>query len=205
MSAAGPAPIEHETPRLRLLAWADRHVAPFAAMNTDPEVMRHFPALQTAEESRRTVDAWRAQFDERGFSNWAVELKATGEFIGFVGLSVPRRVLPFSPCVEIGWRLARQHWHQGYATEGARACLRVGFETLGLHEIVSFTALQNLPSRAVMVRIGMTDSGQDFDHPALPEGHVLRRHCLYRITARRWRQGLPDGPAGTENQAPPRA
>ena len=106
----------------------------------------------------------------------------TGEFIGFVGLSVPRRAeLPFMPCVEIGWRLAQAHWGRGYATEAARACLQVGFGPLALAEIVSFTSLINRPSRALMARIGMRDSGEDFDHPALPEGSELRRHCLYRI------------------------
>lgn len=159
---------------------------PFAALNADPEVMRYFPATQTAAQSRASVAAWQGQFAEQGFSNWAVERKDTGAFIGFIGLSVPRRQLPFSPCVEIGWRLARAHWGQGYATEGARACLRVGFERLGLEEIVSFTSIINAPSRAVMSRIGMRDTQQDFDHPALPEGHPLRPHCLYRITRAQW-------------------
>lgn len=178
--------IEHETGRLRLLAWQERHVAPFAAMGADPEVMRYFPSTQTEAQSRAAVDGWRAQFAERGWSNWAVELKDTGEFIGFVGLSIPRRVLPFSPCVEVGWRLARRHWGRGYATEGARASLQIGFEQLGLDEIVSFTALDNLPSRAVMERIGLRDTGRDFDHPAVPEGSPLRRHCLYAIGRTQW-------------------
>ena len=179
MSGGRSSPIEFETERLRLLRWQERHVAPFAAMNADPDVMRWFPALQTPEQSRASIDFWLGQFDERGWSNWAVELRASGEFIGFTGLTVPWRPLPFSPCVEIGWRLASRHWHRGYATEGAKACLEVGFERLGLQEIVSFTALGNRPSRAVMERIGMTDTGRDFDHPALPEGSPLRRHCLY--------------------------
>ena len=118
-------------------------------------------------------------------ANYAVELKESGEFIGFIGLSIPRRPLPFSPCVEIGWRLARRFWGHGYATEGARASLTVGFEQLGLPEVVSFTALDNLPSRAVMKRIGMRNTGRDFDHPAIPEG-PLRRHCLYSITREQW-------------------
>ena len=110
-------------PRLRLLVWQERHVAPFAALNADPEVMRYFPATQDEAQTRASVEAWQAQFAERGWSNWAVETRATGEFIGFIGLSVPRRPLPFSPCVEIGWRLARRFWGLGLATEGARACL----------------------------------------------------------------------------------
>lgn len=184
-----PAIIEFETERLNLIAWQERHVAPFAAMNADPEVMRYFPALATEAQTRAAVTSWRAQFEEQGWSNWAVELKESGEFIGFAGLSVPRRQLPFSPCVEIGWRLARRFWGHGYATEGAKACLAVGFATLGLAEIVSFTALANLPSRAVMERIGMRNTGQDFDHPAIPEGNPLRRHCLFVITRGQWSGG----------------
>lgn len=184
-----PAVIELETGRLRLLAWQERHVAPFAAMNADPEVMRYFPAPATEAQTRATVDAWRTQFEQRGWSNWAVELKGSGEFIGFIGLSVPRRQLPFSPCVEVGWRLARRFWGHGYATEGARASLDAGFGQLRLAEIVSFTALANLRSRAVMERIGMHDTGRDFDHPAVPEGSSLRRHCLYAISRAQWEPG----------------
>lgn len=181
-----PDPIELETQRLRLVAWQERHIAPFAEMNADPEVMLYFPATLTEEQTRAGVEIWRSQFAERGWSNWAVELKRSGQFIGFVGLSVPRRQLPFSPCVEVGWRLARQFWGQGYATEAAKASLALGFGQLGLSEIVSFTALTNLPSRAVMERIGMRNTGRDFDHPAVPEGSSLRRHCLYVITREQW-------------------
>jgi RimJ/RimL family protein N-acetyltransferase len=181
-----PHIIEHQTERLRLLAWQERHVSPLAALNADPEVMRYFPAPQTPEQTRAAVDLWQSQFESRGWSNWAVELQGSGEFIGFIGLSVPRRQLPFSPCVEIGWRLAREHWGRGYASEGAKACLRVGFDTLGLEEIVSFTALLNQPSRAVMRRIGLRNTGRDFDHPALPRGHALARHCLYALTREQW-------------------
>jgi RimJ/RimL family protein N-acetyltransferase len=178
---------ELDTPRLRLRPWRDSDRAPFAALNADPEVMAHFPALQTREASDASIEAWQAQFVSHGFGNWAVERRDTGEFIGFTGLSVPRRVLPFSPCVEIGWRLARAHWGQGFASEAARAALAFGFERRRLSEIVSFTALTNTRSRAVMQRIGMEDAGADFDHPGVPEGHVLRRHCLYRLPIARWR------------------
>lgn len=184
-------PIEFDTERLRLRPWTWPDREPFAAMNADPQVMRFFPSTQTREASDRSVDRWQGEFLERGWSNWAVELKARGEFIGFIGLTVPSRALPFMPCIEIGWRLARAHWRRGYATEGARAVLRVGFERLRLREIVSFTARVNLPSRAVMERIGMIDANEDFDHPAVPEGSDLRRHCLYRLTRERW-AGLHD-------------
>lgn len=185
---AAPA-IEFSTPRLALRAWQSRHRAPFAAMNADPEVMRYFPAVLSAEQTNAGVDIWCQQFAEKGWSNWAVELLESGEFIGFIGLSVPRRKLPFSPCVEIGWRLKRAAWGQGYATEGAKACLRVGFEQLGLQEVVSFTTLANLPSVAVMRRIGMSDAQANFEHPAVPEGNPLRLHCLYKITRAQWQAG----------------
>jgi len=181
-------PIEVSTERLRLRQWCDADRAPFAALNADLLVMQYFASVINREASDRSIDTWQAEFAERGWSNWAVELDQTGEFIGFVGLSVPRRAeLPFMPCVEIGWRLARPFWGRGYATEAAKAALAVGFERLRLSEIVSFTSLVNRPSRAVMERVGMLDSGEDFDHPALAAGSELRRHCLYRISHARWR------------------
>jgi RimJ/RimL family protein N-acetyltransferase len=179
-------PFEFETERLRLRQWRPSDREPFAAMNADAEVMRFFPAVQSRDASDRSIDLWQSELLARGWSNWAVELKTMDEFIGFIGLGVPRRALPFMPCVEIGWRLARAHWRKGYATEGARAALKMGFEQLRLREIVSFTSVLNLPSRAVMERIGMVDSGEDFEHPAVPEGHPLRLHCLYRLTRERW-------------------
>src|SRR5512137_2266884 len=140
-------PIEFVTPRLRSRQWCDADREPFAALNADPAVMEFFPALIGREASDASIDAWQSQLRTRGWSNWAVEVRATSAFIGFVGLSVPRRVLPFSPCVEIGWRLARAHWGQGFATEAARGALRVAFDQLALPEIVSFTTLLNLRSR----------------------------------------------------------
>jgi RimJ/RimL family protein N-acetyltransferase len=185
----GRTAIEVETPRLLLRPWRDSDREPFAAMNSDPAVMEFFPALQTRDSSDASIDAWQSQFDLRGWSNWAAELKGTGAFIGFVGLSVPRRVLPFSPCVEIGWRLARAFWGQGLASEGAREALRVGFELLNLREIVSFTAVHNVRSRRVMERIGLRNADADFEHPGVPEGHPLRLHCLYRIDRTEWANG----------------
>ncbi len=174
------------TPRLRLRAWLAADREPFAALNADLQTMRYFPAPITREASDASIDNWQAQIDERGWGNWAVERRDTGAFIGYVGLTVPKRVLPFSPCVEIGWRLMRAHWGQGFATEAARAVLRVGFEEIGLAEIVSFTTLLNLPSRAVMQRIGLVDAQQNFEHPGVPEGHRFRMHCLYRLRREEW-------------------
>ncbi len=179
-------PIEFDTDRLSFRVWRDDHRAPFARMNSDPEVMRFFPAMPTPQQSDASIDTWLAQFDAQGWSNWAVELRATGDFIGFIGLSVPRRAFAFTPCVEVGWRLRRSAWGQGFATEGARACLRQGFERVGLEEIVSFAAVANLPSIAVMERIGMRNANSDFLHPAIPQGAPLQLHCLYKMTRAEW-------------------
>lgn len=176
-----------ETGRLLLLPWEERHVVPFARMNADPEVMRYFPSVLSEDQTRAAVAWWQEHLARHGWSNWAVELKATGEFIGFVGLWMSRHAMPFGNRVEIGWRLARRHWSQGYASEGAREALRFGFNDVGLTEIVSLTAMANSRSRAVMERIGMEDARADFDHPAVPIGNELRRHCLYRITQAKWK------------------
>lgn len=179
-------PAERLTARLHLRPWRDTDRAPFAALNADPEVMAVFPTILTQAQSDAAVDNWQAQFAARGWSNWAVVRRDDERFVGFVGLSVPRRKLPFGPCVEVGWRLAREAWGQGVATEAAHEALRFGFEVLRLPAIVSFTTLANRRSRALMERIGLADSGQGFEHPALPEGHPLRPHCLYRLTRERW-------------------
>jgi RimJ/RimL family protein N-acetyltransferase len=178
--------IEVDTPRLRLRKWRDEDRQPFAAMNADPEVMEYFASPQTWESSDASVDAWQAELDQYGWSNWALEERGTGEFLGFAGLSMPRRTFPFSPCVEVGWRLARPYWGKGFATEAALASLRVGFQRLHLAEIVSFAAIGNIRSRAVMKRIGMLDAHEDFEHPGVPAGHALRWHCLYRIGRGQW-------------------
>jgi RimJ/RimL family protein N-acetyltransferase len=177
----GSALAQIETPRLLLRTWRTSDREPFAHLNADPEVMRYFTAPLSREESDALVDRIESGFAERGWDMWAAELRETGEFIGFVGLNVPRFEAHFTPCVEIGWRLAAAHWNRGLATEGARAALRHGFDTIGLGEIVSFAVVANLPSRRVMEKIGMThDDADDFDHPGLP-GHALQRHVLYRI------------------------
>ncbi len=183
-----PQVIEIETPRLRMRQWREYDRAPFAAMNADPAVMEFFQSPQSRAASDASINAWQAQFAANGWSNWALELRESSEFIGFTGLSVPRRTFSFSPCVEIGWRLARTAWGHGFASEAARASLRVAFEHLALPEVVSFTAVGNQRSRAVMERIGMRNANQDFEHPGVTEGHPLRLHCLYRITGSQWRQ-----------------
>ena len=171
-------------PRLILRRWQASDRQPFAEMNADPQVMEFFPSLLTREESNQLIDTIEVGFTQRGFGLCALELRADGSFLGFIGLSVPSFQAHFTPCVEIGWRLARNTWGQGFATEGARAMAAYAFNTLKLESIVSFTAEQNLRSRRVMERLGMTfDPIDTFDHPNLPQGHLLRRHVLYRLRA----------------------
>ena len=182
-----PTVTELRTRRLLLRQWRASDREPFARMNADPEVMRYFPSVQSRERSEAGVDALSKDIEVRGWGFWATELISTGEFIGFVGVTVPRHPLPCMPCVETGWRLAKNHWHKGYATEAARESVRFGFETLALGEIVAFTALRNHPSRAVMARLGMAhDLEANFDHPAVPEASPVRRHCLYRLPRAAW-------------------
>lgn len=178
----GQRPVARRTERLLLRQWREDDREPFAAMNADPEVMRHFPSVLDREASDGVLDRLRAAVDDQGWGLWAVERLDTGHLLGFTGLSVPRHPLPFMPCVEVGWRLARSAWGHGFATEAAREALRVGFDELGLDEVVSFAVVGNTASRAVMERLGLTrDPADDFDHPALPVGHPLRRHVLYRL------------------------
>src|SRR5215468_11052387 len=170
---------ELRTERLILRRWRPADRQPFAALNADARVMEYFSAVLNREESDALAKQIDEHFELHGFGLWAVEVPGVAPFAGFVGLSVPRFEAHFTPCVEIGWRLAREHWGRGYATEGAVAALAFGFRDLGLTEIVSFTAPANQPSRRVMSRLGMTrDPRDDFDHPALPAGHALRRHVL---------------------------
>jgi ribosomal-protein-alanine N-acetyltransferase len=173
---------EIQTDRLILRRWIPDDLAPFAAMNTDSRVMEYFPACLTREESDAMAARTEARFDELGFGLWAVEVPNIVRFAGFVGLAVPQFESHFTPCVEMGWRLAAEHWGHGYASEAARAAVAFGFERVGLKEIVAFTVPANVRSRRVMERIGMTrNPADDFDHPRVPEGHRLRRHVLYRI------------------------
>jgi RimJ/RimL family protein N-acetyltransferase len=180
------APIEFDTQRLLLRQWRAADREPFAALNADPIVMAHFPAPMTREESDAMAGRCERLIAERRWGAWACEFKATGEFIGCVGLHIPRDDLPVSPCVEILWRLARAHWRHGFATEAARGALQIGFEVVRLPEIVSFTVPSNTRSRAVMERLGMQMDAATFEHPGVPGGHALRTHCNYRLSRDRW-------------------
>ena len=170
------------TERLVLREWRDDDLAPFAALNADPAVMEYLPGTLSRAESDAFAARIRADLAERGFGLWALEAPGVAPFVGFTGLAVPRFTAHFTPCIEIGWRIASEHWGRGYAPEAARAALAFGFEHLGLTAIVSFTAVGNAKSRRVMEKIGMAhDRADDFDHPNLAPDHRLRRHVLYRV------------------------
>lgn len=172
---------ELHTERLILRRWRDSDLEPWAAMNADPEVRQHLGDLLSREQSDASVARFLAEFDQRGYGWWAVEVRATGEFIGFAGLDEVDDGLPFTG-VEIGWRLARSAWGHGYATEAARAVVALAFDTLGLDEVLAVTTATNLRSQAVMHRIGMIrDPADDFDDLTAPEG-PLRPNVLYRIS-----------------------
>jgi RimJ/RimL family protein N-acetyltransferase len=181
-----PQPIEFTTSRLRLRQWRDEDREPLARLNADPRVMEFFPTLL----DRATSDAMFARIQSKMLDNgwgwWAVEIEDTQEFIGFVGLNTPAPELPCFPCVEVGWRLAYDYWGRGYASEAARGALSVGFEQLDLDEIVSFTAVCNLRSRAVMERLNMKKDPATFLHPSIPPQHPLAEHCLYRLSRETW-------------------
>jgi RimJ/RimL family protein N-acetyltransferase len=179
---------ELNTERLVLRAWRVSDRAPYAVMNADPVVMRHFPSTLTPEESSAHVDRVEQHFAEHGFGLWAVEVPGEAPFIGFVGLDIPTFEAHFTPAVEIGWRLAKEHWGRGYAPEAATEVLRFAFDEACLDALVSMTTTTNLPSQRVMEKIGMTrDPADDFDHPRIAVGHRLRRHVLYRMTADQYR------------------
>lgn len=175
------------TARLLLRPWTEADFEPFAAMSADPRVMEHFPSTLTRAESDAVATRLKSQIERDGFGFWAMELPGIAPFIGFTGIRPVDFAAPFVPppparIVEIGWRLAHEHWGKGYASEAARAALAHGFGPLGLEEIVAFTAQTNARSRAVMARLGMThDAAADFDHPNVPGGHPLKRHVLYRM------------------------
>jgi RimJ/RimL family protein N-acetyltransferase len=176
------------TARLRLRQWREEDLAPFAALNADPQVMEFFPKVLTRAESDAVAGRIRDHFARHGFGLWAVEAPGAADFVGFVGLAIPSFEAHFTPCVEIGWRLAREHWGHGYATEAATAALAFGFGDRALEEIVAFTVPANIPSRRVMGRLGMRRSpSDDFEHPALADGHPLRSHVLYRLRRADWK------------------
>ncbi|HEE6636684.1 TPA: GNAT family N-acetyltransferase [Acinetobacter baumannii] len=169
-----------ETERLILRQWKESDSEPFIKMGLDEDVMRFFPKLLPATESISLIQRISALIDENGWGFWAVELKETQEFIGFIGLHNQPEQFDFSPCIEIGWRIATEHWKKGYATEGAKAALDYAFNILNKDKVVSFTATVNKPSQAVMERLGMRKV-KYFNYPKLPDEHALQKHVLYEI------------------------
>lgn len=178
----------YRTQRLLLRPWRASDREAFARLNADPAVMEHFPKRLDRTESDRLAERIEAHFIAHGFGPWAIEAQNGPSFIGFVGLAHVGFEAPFTPSIELLWRLARDSWGRGYATEAAREACRIAWTEHELSELVSFTVTANQRSRAVMERIGMRrDPNEDFEHPELPEGHALRRHVLYRLSANDWR------------------
>ncbi len=177
-----------ETNRLILRLWQEDDFEPLAALSADPRVMAHYPKTLTRSEVGVFFDRIRAHQGSYGYGLYAVERKDQPGCIGYIGLLTTDFSADFTPATEIGWRLAFDHWGQGFATEGAKAVLAYGFSELHLPEIVSFTAMGNVASCRVMEKIGLVRNvSDDFDHPNLPEGHSLRRHVLYRLSDQSWR------------------
>ena len=174
--------------RLVLRAWRDDDRAPLADINADPRVMEHFPAPLTREGSDAFLDdRVLPHFAEHGYGMWALERSSDGAFLGTVGLMWQTFPAPFTPALEVGWRLARSAWGNGYATEAAGTALAYAFDAVGVPEVVSMTSPLNRRSRAVMRRLGMThDPADDFDHPGVPVDHPLQRHVLHRLSRERW-------------------
>jgi len=182
--AINTSKLELKTPRLLLRQWKPTDLEPFAKINADPIVMEHLLSVRTIEESAAWVERNNESFNAQGFGLFAIELNETGKFIGFVGLCPAKFEAHFTPCLEVGWRLAKEHWGNGYAPEGARRVLEFAFEELKLEEIFSWCATTNKNSIRVMEKIGLhRDFDNDFDYPSCPEGHRLRRHVLYRLKA----------------------
>lgn len=181
------SPISLETPRLTLRPWLDRDRAPFARMSADPQVMAHLLPFASPEAVDAWIDRQQAHLRTRGFCFWAIESKADGAFIGAAGLLRVGYEAHFTPAVEVGWRLDRRFWGQGYAPEAAACAIRFGFEHVELHEIVANTVPANRNSRRVMEKLGMSrTAADDFDHPLVPIEHPLRRQVLYRLPRDRW-------------------
>jgi RimJ/RimL family protein N-acetyltransferase len=179
---SGPCFETIRTGRLLMRRWRESDREPFAALNADVETLKYFPSTLDRAASDHLVDVIESWFDELGYGLWALEIAGTGQFIGFTGINPLPPDVPGAGGVEVGWRLARHAWHHGYATEAARAALAVAFDSVGLREIWSMTAVLNEPSQAVMRRLGLTEAAR-WDHPRIPEGSPLRPHVTYHRLA----------------------
>lgn len=181
--------VEIKTGRLKLRPWRDSDQVPFAELNGDAEVMKYYPGILSKQESNQLINRFQSLISDRGWGFWAIEHLESLEFLGFVGLHQPDIAYSFNPCVEIGWRLKRDAWGFGFATEGAMASLDFAFKVLDLSEILSFTSVHNKRSEAVMRRIGMVNTGENFAHPNLPLDSHLSEHVLYRISKHSFLEG----------------
>ncbi len=180
-------PFELHTERLIIRSWRAEDAAPFAALNADPQVMAFFPKTLSRKESDDWIAMANAHEKEHGMTFWALERKEDHALIGMTGLACMTIEGFDRTDVEVGWRLAFEHWGQGFVTEAAKACMKWGFEQKGLPEIIAMTVPANQRSRAVMERLSMThNASDDFDHPKLPDGHPLQRHVLYRLKRKEW-------------------
>jgi len=179
--------IELETKRLILRQWKESDLPLFAKMNADSIVMEYYPSTLSENENNAMAVKIKGLISERSWGVWAVEEKDNDEFVGFVGLHKPTYDLPVTPCVEVDWRLGKEYWGRGYATEAGNESLRFAFEELKLKEVYSFASVSNARSWSVMERLNMVDTENNFDHPIIPEGHPLREHVLYKITACQWK------------------
>jgi len=180
--------MEIKTERLLMRHWRDEDLALFAKLNADADVMEYYPKILTTTESDAMADKISTLLNERGWGFWAVEQSSDRSFIGFVGLHKPLYELPVTPCVEIGWRLAKNFWGKGYATEAALAALEYAFQQLDLTQVYSFTSVSNYKSRSVMERIKMKNIHKNFEHPIIPIDHPLREHVLYKINQCDWQK-----------------
>jgi RimJ/RimL family protein N-acetyltransferase len=177
----GRAP-ELRTARLLLRRWRPSDLEPLSAINADPEVMEFFPATLVREQSAAQIEESELALDTYGYGRWAVELCGERALVGRVGPLPVEDDLPFFPGVELGWSLAREFWGRGIATEAAMAVCEYAFHTLGLDELLAYTAARNLRSRAVMERLGMRrDPAEDFAYPHLAAEDPLAPHVLYRL------------------------
>lgn len=185
-----PKITELETKRLKLRQWKESDYPIFSEMTSDRDVMRFYPSLMSKSESDEMANKIRGLISEKGWGFWAVEEKENKKFIGFVGLHEPAPELPFSPCVEIGWRLRKESWGKGFATEASKEALKFAFRVLGLSRVYSFASVDNQKSRAVMERLNMENTNQNFEHPSMPVGSPLREHVLYKINRERWYENV---------------
>jgi len=181
-----PETIEIQTDRLIIRQWNKNDYSVFAKMNADQDVMKFYPDILTLKQSDDMAQKIEDEIALKGWGFWAIELKEKNSFIGFAGLHEPGYKLPMSPCIEIGWRLAKQYWGNGYATEAGEAALDTAFVKLELTEIYSFASISNYKSQAVMERLNMTNTHKNFDHPMIPINNPLREHVLYKVDKQQW-------------------